>query len=311
VPHYNLSDSKHWNESFLSKAFTRISELNKETKGLIGGVYLPFRVYSEIEMHEEFELARNLSIPVGVFLKAKDCSNLNDTKQMPFLKKLKFITCFVNVDENQYAPEENANITLVAGHELKTQILKSSISRKQLQNLQSFWDLPSPDIKAEIFFAINYQSESRRKFQRFWCYIVHILIRNKNYPKVILMPSISQSISKTSSWWKISQSSPGKPETLIEIFDHAIENCTSSCKPCKRLLDCCSGYCEKLYYMNKELRLCVPGNHTDECLFVFNNTDPIIKERISFTMWIAIGVVLLLLLSIMGAIAVYYRVSII
>jgi len=296
------------NSTAFRRFLNEIAEFNEETKGLIGGITLPVEYYSDPRNHpkEGLEIAEKLNIPLGVFLWI--CSDLDDVTNsvLLHLKKFKFITCGIEVYEQDYTnvePEAVAEETMTIGYETK--------SRARVA-----------DIKADIFILIYYQAGSRRRFQRFWCHIVDEVVRKKQYPTFIILHSFLHSTDDGVSWWTVSLDSPDKQE-LIETFDYlpeGLENetCSNSCETCERMLDCCSGSCEVIYYMDGEFRVCVPINYTNECLTVFNNTERNVIANLdvngiaSTRTWIAISTVLLLVLLIFAISGVYIiRVSII
>jgi len=294
---YIRLDSKRINGSFFSQQIAKIADFNVKTKGFFGGIYFPRQLYFHSELVKFYELVEKLRIPLGVFYKESICANFNATHRGRSSNRIKFITCLVNVEAKQSEPELAAEVTMKTGLDYKISA--------HLQN-----------IKAEVFIAINYQTESTRHFQRFWCHIVNIAIRNKHYPQVILIPSFNLSTSNTSSWWKVIRNFSAEQDILDETYEnllgvHAIENCFSSCEPCERLLDCCSGFCESIYYMNRELTVCVPDNYKNECLVAFNNTDSYVKENLdtketnSMKTWLALSTFSLIVVFISAIIAVY------
>jgi len=63
--------------------------------------------------------------------------------------------------------------------------------------------------------------------------------------------------------------------------------------------------------MNRLLRLCVPLNHTIECLSVFNNTDQDVYETLNGngrglnTVWIAVSTTTVFVLFVVAILIVY------
>jgi len=278
-------------DSMFSKSIAEIAEFNEKTKGLVGGVYVPFTSDSEYYAEAGVQIARKLRIPLGKSF--KDCAKFGVHHHFQaFYKEMKFITCGLKIKLYEDEPEAAAEKAMALAYEVK--------KRARLA-----------DIKAEISTVIFFVSDSRRTFQRFWCHIVEITIRKKHYPRVLMFDSFGELINVNySSWWKVSRNSDEK--ALIETFDYMpredeIEECSKICDTCDRLLDCCSGFCKPIYFMDQEFKVCVPINHTNECLAFSNTTNQELNKNvdvyniISNNTWIAISTVLLLALLI-GAI---------
>jgi len=280
----------------LSNTIAALKKLNRETNGLISGAYLPasFIPKSALFTKEEFEISKKLNIPVGFiwgFCSDDLVNEINAT--ILFLKKFKFITCILPVKIKDLEPEAAAEGAMYIGRKFE--------KMARLAN-----------IKAEIFLSIRYHTESRWKFQRFWCHIADMIIRKKHNPSVIIDNRLSYYGSGGYKWWKLSKDSFGDQDTLTETFDylpsdHVHEKCSNSCETCERLIDCCLGFCETIFYRNRELRVCVPINHTNECLLVLNSTGRFINETLGAnetvpnTFWIEIITASLLVL-LLGAI---------